>query len=542
MGLVEDLQWAREAFERREWLAAYEGLSDRDASALTAEDFTQLATAAYLVGRSNDAIQALQRAYQVSIDAGETLAAVRCGLWLAFLLVEGGEPAVGGGWVGRCQHLLDDLGEDVVERGYLLVHVMMGHVFAAEFDRVEVLAVEIGGYGRRFGDANLVAQSLNARGRMLLYQGRVPEGLALLDEAMIGITTGEVSPVWAGMVYCSLIEACQEVSDYGRAAQWTAVLTTFVDEQPDLVAFTGQAAVHRGQLMRLRGAYTEAVEEFGRAVRRYAGSRTPWAAGLAWAECGEVLRIRGEYTAAEDAYRQAVEFGYEPQPGLAQLWMARGRVTAAVAAVRRLLTEPRDPVHRSRLLPGAVEVLLSAGAVEDAETLSEELTAMATTFGIPAIRALACFARGGVLAGRGEHSAAIAELRRAMHEWHGLDIPYEVARCRFLIGKAMLDLDDAESAATELDTACRTFRELGAVPAEQAVLAARGAPSAPGGLTRREVDVLRLVASGSSTPEIARALVLSQKTVERHLANIYTKLGVSSRTAAARFAFDHDLV
>jgi DNA-binding CsgD family transcriptional regulator len=187
-------------------------------------------------------------------------------------------------------------------------------------------------------------------------------------------------------------------------------------------------------------------------------------------------------------------------------------------------------------------VLLSAGAVEDAESLSEELTGMAATFGIPAIRALACFARGGVLAGRGEHSAAITELRRAMHEWHGLDIPYEVARCRYLIGKAMLDLDDAESAATELDSACRTFHELGAMPAEQAVLAARPVPSVPGGLTRREVDVLRLVASGSSTPEIARALVLSHKTVERHLANIFAKLGVSSRTAAARFAFDHDLL
>lgn len=541
MGVVEDLQCARDAFERREWLAAYKGLSDRDVSALTAEDFTRLATAAFLVGRSNDAIQALQRAYQVNTAAGATLGAIRCGFWLAFLLLEGGEPAVGAGWVGRCQRLLDELGEDVVERGHVLCMVMMGHIFAGEFVRAEELAVEIGDYGRRFADPNLLAQSLNARGRMALYQGRVPEGLALLDEAMIGITTGELSPVFAGMIYCSLIEACQELSDYGRVTEWTAALTAFVDAQPDLVAFTGQCAVHRGQIMRLRGAYAEAVEEFERAVRRYIEINTPWAAGLAWAECGDVLRIRGDYAAAEDAYRKAGELGYEPQPGLAQLWIARGRTEPAVAAVRRLLAEPRDPVGRSRLLPGTIEVLLASGAVDDAATLSEELTDAAARFGIAAVRALAGFARGGVLVARGATAAAIAELRRSMHEWRELDAPYEVACCRFLIGKAMLDLDDANSAATELGTACRAFQELGAFPAQQAALALM-APSTPGRLTPREIDVLRLVASGSSTPQIAKTLVLSQKTVERHLANIYTKLGVSSRTAAARFAFDHDLL
>lgn len=541
MGVVEDLKRAREAFERREWVAAYEGLSDRDASALTAEDFTRLATSAYLLGRGNDAVQALQRAYQVSVDAGETLAAVRCGFWLAFVLLEGGEPAVGGGWVARCMRLLDDLGEDVVERGYLLIHVMMGHIFAREFERAEQLAIQIGDYGRRFADANLSAQSLNARGRMLLYQGRVPEGLALLDESMVGITTGELSPVVAGMIYCSLIEACQEVCDYGRAGQWTAALTAFVDAQPDLVAFTGQCAVHRGQIMRLRGAYADAVDEFERAVRRYVAVKTPWAAGLAMAECGDVLRIRGDFAAADAAYRRAVEFGYEPQPGLALLWLARGQADAAVAAVRRLLTEPRDPVNRSRLLPAAVEVLLSAGAVEDAAALSEELSGLAAMFGIGAVRALAAFAQGSVLLARGDPSAAIAELRRSMHEWRELDAPYEVARCRFLIATAVLELDDAESAAAELASACRAFHDLGALPAEQAALAL-AAPSVPGGLTPREIDVLRLVASGKSTPDIASTLVLSQKTVQRHLANIFAKLGVSSRTAAARFAFDHDLV
>ena len=541
MGVVEDLKRAREAYERREWVAAYEGLSDRDSSALTAEDFASLATAAYLLGRRNDAVQALQRAYQVSLDAGETLAAVRCGFWLAFVLLESGEPAVGGGWVARCQRLLDDVAEDVVERGYVLIHVMMRHIFAGEFEPALALAVEVTDYGRRFADPNLLAQGLNAHGRMMLYQGHVPEGLALLDEAMIGITTGQVSPIVAGMIYCSLIEACQEVCDYGRAAEWTAALSTWVDAQPGLAPFTGQCAVHRGQLMRLRGAYAEAVEEFEHAVHRYVAAETPAPAGLAMAECGDVLRIRGDYSAADDAYRRAIAFGHEPQPGLALLWLARGRTEAAVNATRRLLAEPRDPVHRLQLLPGAVEILLTARAAEDAAALVDELDALAASFGIGAVRAIAGHAHGSVLLARGENSAAIAQLRRSLREWRQLDAPYEVARCRLLIGKAMLALDDRDSAAAELTDAQRAFNALGATPAEQAALALT-TPAAPAGLTPRELEVLRLVAAGKSTPQIATALVLSEKTVARHLANIFAKLDVSSRTAAARFAYEHDLL
>ena len=541
MGLVEDLRSAREAFERREWVAAYEGLADRDPSALTADDFARLAASAFLLGRGNDAVQALQRGFQIAVGAGETLAAVRCGFWLGFVLFQGGEPAVAGGWTARCQRLLDDHGGDVVERGYVLVHVMMGHIFANEFEQAAPLANEIGEYGRRFADPNLFAQSLNARGRMAIYQGRVPEGLALLDDAMVSLTTREISPVFAGLIYCSLIEACQELSDWSRAAEWTRVLTAWVAEQPDLVAFTGQSALHRGQIMRLRGAYADAVEEFERATRRYVEIETPWAAGLSMAECGDVLRIRGDYSGAEDAYQRATEFGHEPQPGLALLWLARGRTDAAVAAIRRLLSEPLGPVGRCRLLPGAVDVLVASGAVDEAAALSDEITGLATAFGIDTTRARAGFARGTVQLARGDGSAAIAELRPALRIWSELDAPYEVARCRFLTGKAMLGLGDAESAATELDSARRAFHDLRALPDEQAAIAVT-TPASPGGLTRREIEVLRLVADGMSTPEIAASLVLSHKTVERHLANIFAKLGVSSRTAAARFALDHHLV
>ncbi|MDQ0373347.1 LuxR family transcriptional regulator [Cellulomonas humilata] len=540
MGLVDDLERAREAYERREWVAAYDALSDADDSALDAQDFGRLATAAYLLGRQNDCVQALQRAHKAHIDAGETVQAVRIGFWLSMVLLENGESAVGAGWVGRCQRLLEQVPGDVVERGYVLLPVMMRHIYAGEFELASKLAVEITEYGRRFSNADLLAQGLNAQGRMLMYAGRVPEGMSLLDEAMIGISMGEVSPIIAGHVYCSLIEACQEVSDYGRAAEWTRALTGWIEDQPGLVPFTGQCAIHRGQIMGIRGAFRAALEELDRAVARYLDSETPAAAGLALAEAGNLHRICGDLDAAETDYERATGFGYEPQPGLALLWLARGRTAAATNAVHRLLAEPRDPVHRSQLLAGSVEVLLATGEVEEARAIADELAAIADAFRCTALSAAAHQARASCLLSTGEPGAAALEARNAVALWRSLDAPYDVARCQVLLGRALRNLGDDDSAVAELGQARRMFQGLGAAPAERDVLRLVQ-PSRPAGLTEREVEVLRLVASGRSNSEIAAALVLSEKTVARHLSNIYTKLGVASRTAAAAFAFENGL-
>jgi DNA-binding CsgD family transcriptional regulator len=541
MGVIDDLARAREAYERREWVTAYDALSDSDASDLDADDFFRLAIAAYLVGRRNDCIQALQRAYQAHLDRGDVLAAVRSGGWLATVLLHNGEEAVGNGWVSRCQRLLEDVEEDVVERGYILIHVMFRHIFGGEFEEARRLAVEITDYGRRFGNADLVANGLNAQGRMLMYGGQVPEGLALLDEAMVGVSTGDVSPIFAGEIYCSLIEACQEVSDLRRAAEWTSVLTSWIDVQPGLVPFTGQCAVHRGQIMRVRGAFADAVDEFRRATDRYVAADTLAPAGMAMAECGEVLRILGDLAGSEAAYERAVGFGYDAQPGRSLLWLDRGRGPAALAAIHRLLAEPMDPVHRSQLLPGAVQVLLASGEVEPARDVVNELADLASSFGCGALRAMAAYARGSALVAAGEVGPAVPQLRRAMGEWGALDAPYESARARLLLGVALRSLGDEESATAEIASARGTFARLGAMPAEREAARLLGTER-PGGLTDREVEVLRLVAQGNSNPEIATALVLSEKTVARHLSNIFTKLDVGSRTAAAAFAFENGLV
>jgi DNA-binding CsgD family transcriptional regulator len=540
MGVIEELIRAREAYDRREWLAAYDGLSEAAPDELTPDDFVQLATAAYLLGRNNDCVQALQRAYQLNLDAGATRAAVRVAFWLALVLLTSGETAIGGGWVARAQRLLAEIDGDVVDRGYLLIHVMYRHIYAGEFDTAFSLAEEVTDYGRRYRDPDLTAMGLSSQGRLLMYLGRVVDGLALLDESMVAVAAGEVTTIFAGNIYCSMIEGCQEIGDFDRAARWTAALTAWCAEQPGLVPFTGQCAVHRGQIMRAQGAFEAALTEFDESVQRYLANQTPAAAGLALAERGDVLRIRGDLAGAQTAYEQAVGFGYEPQPGLALLWLAQGRTPAAVAAMRRLLNERANPVRRAQLLPAGVDVLLATHQHDEAAALAAELQSIAATFGCPSVQARADWAAALVALESGDPAAAMPLLRRARAVWDALGGRYETARCRLLLGRLLRALGDDESALTELTAARRSFAELGAVPAEREA-AALITPAYPSGLTAREVEVLRLVATGRTNPEIATLLFLSEKTVARHLSNIFSKLEVTSRTAAAAFAFEHHI-
>ena len=544
MSIVDDLRQAREAFERREWVAAYEALSGLEEVELTADDFVSLATTAFLLGQRNDCVQAMQRSYQINLDHGEVLAAARSALWLATVLFNGGEAAIGSGWTSRAKRILDDVDDvdDVVERGYLFYAQLMSHIMKGEFGEAFALAPQVTDYGQRFHEPDLVALGLHCEGRLVTFSGKVADGLRLLDEAMVGVLAGEVSPIFAGIVYCSSIEACQEVCDFGRAGEWTRALTIWCDAQPGLVAFTGQCAVHRGQLMRLHGAYEEAVAELEHAAQRYAKQGGHQAVGQASYERGEALRLLGDHDAAEAAYEEAAGYGHPAQPGRALLWLARGRRDAAAAAVHRLLAEWQDPVHRSQALPAAVEVLVEVGAAEEAAPLAEQLREIGASFDCTALQASGDYAVAKVALARGDAEVGLAAAREAVGGWNQLSAPYEVARSRVLIGRALRLLGDEESAAGELAAARKSFAELGARPAERAVAELVDDREAPGGLSRREIEVLRLVAAGRSNPEIAAELVLSEKTVARHLSNMFAKLDVGSRTAAAAFAFEHHLV
>lgn len=539
MDVIDDLIAGREAFERREWAVARDHLAD--APDLGADDLETLALASYLSADHDTCIRSWQHAFRVRSDAGETSAALRDAFWIAFVANTTGHESVGEGWVARAVRMLEAEPEDAVEHRYLDIHHMYRHIYKGEFPQAFEYARRISEAGRLTGDANLIGMGVMCEGRLLIYSGRVREGLARLDEAMVGVAEGAASPIVAGHVFCSMIEACQEIGDFRRMTEWVSALTRWCDDQPGLVPFTGQCAVHRAQIMRSQGAYEQALTELALAVDRYQANGQDPAAGLAMYERGEVLRLRGDHEAATVAYDEAAAHGHEPQPGLALLWLACGRTPAALSAVRRLLGEFADPVHRSQVLPAAVEVFLAGSDLVAAGAAADELDAIAGSFDTPPLTARALCARGLVTLAAGDAAGSLPSLRRGWQLWQQLGARYEAARARTQIGVAFRALGDEDSAAAELAVARRTFHDLDArddVRAVDALLA----PSFPDGLTGREVEVLRLVAAGHTNPQIAATLFLSEKTVARHLSNIFTKIGVSSRTAAAAYAIEHELV
>ncbi len=545
MTTADALHRGRDSFERQAWGDAYAQLSLADSeSQFEPQDLERLAIAAYLVGRDDESVDVWTRAHNELLSHGDTARAIRCAFYLTMALIDKREFARAGGWLTRAQRLLDEGHLDCVESGYLLLPIALQCLDQGDSTTAHATFSQAGELAGRFQDADLMTLSRLGQGVSLTHMGETHRGVELFDEVMVAVTSGEVSPIVVGLVYCAVIEACQDIFDLRRAQEWTAALSRWCASQPDLVPYRGQCLVHRAEIMQLHGAWQDAMDEAQLARERFSQPLVQPAIGMAFYQLAELYRLLGEFSKSEQAYRQASQAGRTPQPGLALLRLAQGQVDAAEAAIRRVVDEAQDRVPRSKLLAAYVEITLATGDIQAALTAIEELAVMATELDAPLLQAMSAQALGAVLLSEDAPRDALRALRRAWTLWQELEAPYEAARVRVLIGRGCRALGDEDSAEMEFDAARWVFQQLGAAPdvARVEKLSQKASAQIASGLTTRELEVLRLLAAGKANRAIAGDLFISEKTVARHVSNIFTKLGLSSRSAATAYAYEHDLL
>jgi DNA-binding NarL/FixJ family response regulator len=542
--MPDNLELAHAAFTRLEWSTALTLFIEADQDdVLAPNDLERAARAGELCGRSADADRLWQKAFHGYEALGDHDSAARCAHSLGMSFMQRGDMAQASGWHSRATRILGDAAIDSATTGLVLLPIALQALFGGDPARARPTFIEALAIGERFRDADLIALSRLGIGQSLVGLGQAGEGIAFLDEAMVAVTGGEVTPIVAGIVYCSAIGACYALFDLRRAREWTDALSRWCQSQPELVPFRGQCLTHRAQIMQLRGQWAGAMEEVDRACEVLGQPPPHPAIADALYEKGELHRLRGQFPEAEAAYRAATEWGREPQPGLALLRLAQDQLATAEATIRRVVADTDDPELRPRLLSAFVEVALAADDVAAARTAAVELAEIAGTLRSGLLDAASAYAEGAVALADGDAHGAVRALRRACSLCCTLDTPYEAARARVLLAMACRELGDEDTATMEFDTARRTFAEIGATPdlARLDALVAPRPQQAPAGLTGREIEVLEHIAAGSTNRQIAETLFISEKTVARHVSNIFTKLGVNSRAAATAYAYRHGI-
>lgn len=537
------LSEARDARARQDWQACLDVLAEPVASGqaadVEAERLDLHAEAAWWLGRLDDCIDARERAYALYHQLGDHRRAGQCAVWLYEHHCFRASPAIAGAWLRRARRALGT-DEDSVEFGALLLRE--AEVAHGQGDLVA--AAELGErgatLGRQLRSADLEAEALQTLGRVLIDDGRPSEGLALLDEAMLFVFDGRLSPYSTGKVYCSLISACEQLSDLSRAAEWSTATARWAQRNPFSV-FPGLCRVHHASALQWQGQWAEAEAEATRACDELAGINVPNAAA-GWAEIGDIRRRLGDLDGAESAFLQADRLCAVPRAGLALLRLAQGRPDLAAAIVSEALEGAGwSRLARAKLLPASAQIAIAAGDVTAAAESAQELETIADAFNSVGLQAAALSTRGRVQLAHGD-PAACATLRSAASRWTDLGVPYESATARTLLGQACRDQGDQPGAANAFEAARRLFDALG-VGLDARSARSPGDPSPrPAGLTVREAEVLLLVAAGRTNKQVAAALFLSDKTIARHLSNIFTKAEVSTRAAATAFAFEHGMM
>lgn len=538
------LELARYYHLQHDWSEAYTAFKKVDEqNPLGADDLELYATCACFVGLDDTYLSILERAHNSHLRSGQDTRAARCAFWLGYRLSMRGETSHANGWLARTERLIRDDDPDCAERGYLETVLVAKSLKAGDIHAAEGAANRALEIGYQRSDPDLTAAARVELGKIRLHQGRVAEGLALIDETMVSVTAGELTPLMTGVLYCAMIALCHAIGALERMREWSTAMTRWCDEQPDAIAFAGICRVHRAEVMVLGGEWSEAIEVAQHAwvISRDTDQQS---AAAALYQQGEIHRLRGSFAEAEEAYRGASQLGLDPQPGLALLRLAQGRAKAAATAIRRILQTTESQGKRLGLLPSYVEIMLATGDLDDAHAGCLELDEIATSLGTGMSHAHRFHARGATELSVGNLKAALNSLRQAFEIWQNIGVPHASARARMLMAMACRGLGDEDGAGLEFDAAHAAFTRLGAAPdlATIASLRDAGKLRSTHRLTPREVQVLRHVSAGKTNAAIASELSLSERTVERHVSNIFCKLDVSTRTAATAWAYKHGLI
>jgi len=537
------LDEARELFAAFRWRQCAERLTAADAQEpLDGEGLLLLGGTAHLIGADEQSVSAFGRAYRHFLAAGDLRGAARSAMSSALVLENSGDPVRSQAWAARAERLVEEHALGGGEAAWVLSY--RAHIQLAGQRLDEALGTARDGerIGLAAGNADAVVLCRLTIGFALLVRGEHAEAVGLFDEIMLAVSSDETSPTVVGLCYCLSVAACMLQRDVVRARAWTATLDRWCAARPDLVAYRGTCLVHRAQMSTLGGDWARALGEAASAQDLLRGA----AAGQATYQLGELHRLMGRDAEAEDCYRRANALGMQPEPGLSRLRIAQGRPEVAARTLQRLSAERRAPQDRAELLAARVDAELALGDVGAARATADELRTVTAPLGTPLLDGLTDQSEGAVLLAEQRPDAALEALLRARQRWTELDVPHACAHTRVLAGRCLDALGDREGADLEFQAARECFERLGAATDlaaldELAVSACTVAPRA-GGLTDREVEVVRLVAAGHTNRAIAGRLYLSEKTVARHLANIYAKLDVQSRAAATAYAYDHDLL
>ncbi len=524
---------ARTAHVRRDWHASYEAFARAsEAVSLNTDDLDAMAVAAWRLGRGQESVRAAERVFTQLARTDPPSAAMKA-VELGLAWINRGDLNIGQGWISRAHRLLDAAPESPTH-GYLAYLDATVAVFDEDPEELANRVTALRGICGRVDVPAVTALCRVAEALAAILDARITEAFGLLDEALLPVLAGQVPIEWAGDIYCTVVHYCHRLADLPRMRAWTQSMERWCDDFAASASYGGVCDVHRLQLLAATDHYRR-LEGRLATVSRSLEDVNIWAAGEGYYQLGEIRRLLGDDDGAFVAFARARELGTDPQPGEALLRCRMGDRDTAWTDLRLALAG-EDRLGRMRLLRGAVEVALARGNIDEAERHCSELQSGAEMFGTPGFRASSAHARGALLAQHGRHAEALDALQAALREYRAQQSRYETAQVYEWMAVAHKALGEDGLASADTATAESIYAQLGVEPAQVC------GQTTPGGLTKREIEILRRVAGGATNKQAAEQVCNSEKTVGRHLANIYAKLEVSSRTAAVAWAHAHNLL